>query len=64
MLHGTELERFCIVWDPEEDLCQLLTKITISPEEIEQRRNELKQIFSPENYVRVIEQILDESIAF
>ena len=58
ILHGTELERFCIVWDADENLCELLSGISITPGEIEERRNTLKEIFAPENYVKVIEQIL------
>lgn len=58
MLHGTDLERFCIVWNPNEDLCGLLSGVSITPAEVEKRRDGLKRIFAPENYVKVIEQIL------
>ena len=58
MLFGTELEKFCIIWHPEQDLSALLAGIEIDPKEIEQRRSELKKIFAPENYVKVIEKIL------
>lgn len=54
MLFGTELERFCIVWNPERNISGILSEIHINQEEIEQRRTELKQIFAPENYVKVI----------
>ena len=59
MLFGTELEKFCIIWDPQQDLSALLSEIEIDPIEIEQRRSELKKIFAPKNYVKVIEKLIE-----
>jgi hypothetical protein len=59
MLHGTQLHSFCIIWDEKFPLTHLIDGLKPFTEESKNIRLEnLKQLFAPEKYVRIIEETL------
>ncbi len=58
MLHGSDLERFCAVWENVESLSKLIGRVSDQdPEDQEERIAELKSIFSPKNYSDLVERL-------
>jgi len=59
MLHGSDLDRFCVIWEARESLQKMIQSISLpDEEEFEDRLGELKALFSPKKYVDLIDDLL------